>query len=165
MTRVAVLRDAAIPSGTGQWGAIQSVAPSFGVELRAIEVHDAGEIEHAITAFARFAEQRHDPDGECLLVTTSQTDHYAGAPAQAADGSTFYAVSSQMEVSSPTGPIRSTYIGARQATSIAFSRARNRPRQSSLVFWERGAQNRGKERHLVDVRRQLSDELFQAVVQ
>jgi hypothetical protein len=33
VTRVAVLRDAAIPSGTGQWGAIQSVAPSFGVEL------------------------------------------------------------------------------------------------------------------------------------
>jgi len=37
--------------------------------------------------------------------------------------------------------------------------------QSSLDFWERGAQNRGKERHLVDARRQLSDELFQAVVQ
>jgi putative ABC transport system substrate-binding protein len=53
VTRVAVLRDAAIPSGTGQWGAIQSVAPSFGVELRAIDVHDAGEIERTITAFAR----------------------------------------------------------------------------------------------------------------
>jgi putative tryptophan/tyrosine transport system substrate-binding protein len=52
-TRVAVLRDAAIPSGTGQWGAIQSVAPSFGVELRAINVHDAGEIERTIRAFAR----------------------------------------------------------------------------------------------------------------
>ena len=37
--------------------------------------------------------------------------------------------------------------------------------QSSLGFWERGAQNRGKERHLVDPRRQLGDELFQAVVQ
>jgi putative ABC transport system substrate-binding protein len=53
LTRVAVLRDAAIPSGTGQWGAIQSVAPSFGVELRAIDVHDAGEIERTIRAFAR----------------------------------------------------------------------------------------------------------------
>jgi len=53
VTRVAVLRDAAIPSGTGQWGAIQSVAPSFGVELRAIDVHDAGQIERTITAFAR----------------------------------------------------------------------------------------------------------------
>ena len=53
VTRVAVLRDAAIPSGTGQWGAIQSVAPSFGMELRAIDVHDAGEIERTIRAFAR----------------------------------------------------------------------------------------------------------------
>jgi putative ABC transport system substrate-binding protein len=53
VTRVAVLRDAAIPSGTGQWGAIQSVAPSFGVELRAIDVHDAGEIQRTIRAFAR----------------------------------------------------------------------------------------------------------------
>src|SRR3954466_638778 len=52
VTRVAVLRDAAIPSGTGQWGAIQSVARSFGVELRAIDVHDEGEIERSITAFA-----------------------------------------------------------------------------------------------------------------
>ena len=33
VTRVAVLRDSADPAGTGQWGAIQSVAPSFGVEL------------------------------------------------------------------------------------------------------------------------------------
>ena len=53
VTRVAVLRDAAIPSGTGQWGAIQSVAPSFGVELRAIDVHDPDDIGRSITAFAR----------------------------------------------------------------------------------------------------------------
>jgi ABC-type uncharacterized transport system substrate-binding protein len=53
VTRAAVLRDPAIPSGTGQWGAIQSVAPSFGVELRPIDVHDAGEIERAVMAFAR----------------------------------------------------------------------------------------------------------------
>ncbi len=53
VTRLAVLRDAALPSGTGQWGAIQAVAPSFGVELRPIDVSDAGEIERAITAFAR----------------------------------------------------------------------------------------------------------------
>ena len=32
-------------------------------------------------------------------------------------------------------------------------------------IWERGAQNRGKERHLIDARRQLSDKLFQAVIQ
>jgi len=34
-------------------GAIQSVAPSFGVEIRAIDVHDAGGIERTIRGFAR----------------------------------------------------------------------------------------------------------------
>ena len=53
VTRVAVLRDATIPQGIGQFGAIQAVAPSFGVELRPIDVRDAGEIERTITAFAR----------------------------------------------------------------------------------------------------------------
>jgi putative ABC transport system substrate-binding protein len=52
VARAAVLRDASIPGGTGQLGAIQSVAPSFGVELRPIGVRDAGEIERAVTAFA-----------------------------------------------------------------------------------------------------------------
>jgi putative tryptophan/tyrosine transport system substrate-binding protein len=50
--RVAVLRDPAITSGIGLWGAIQSVAPSFGVELRPVDVRDAGEIERALAAFA-----------------------------------------------------------------------------------------------------------------
>ena len=53
MTRAAVLREAADPAGTGQFGAIQSVAPSFGVELSPVNVRDAGEIERAVTAFAR----------------------------------------------------------------------------------------------------------------
>jgi putative tryptophan/tyrosine transport system substrate-binding protein len=53
VTRAAVLRDAALAAGTGQLGAIQSVAPSFGVELSPIDVRDAGEIERAVTAFAR----------------------------------------------------------------------------------------------------------------
>jgi hypothetical protein len=52
VTRAAVLRDPTLPQGAGQFGAIQSVAPSFGVELRPIDVHDAGEIEHAVAAFS-----------------------------------------------------------------------------------------------------------------
>jgi putative ABC transport system substrate-binding protein len=32
VTRVAVLRDATLPMGMGQLGAVQSVAPAFGVE-------------------------------------------------------------------------------------------------------------------------------------
>ena len=55
VTRVAVLRDLAVPAGTGQFGALQSVAPSFGVELSAVSVRDAPEIERAVTAFARSA--------------------------------------------------------------------------------------------------------------
>ena len=53
VTRAAVLRDPAITAGIGQFGAIQSVAPSLGVEVSPVNVRDAGEIERAITAFAR----------------------------------------------------------------------------------------------------------------
>jgi len=53
MTRTAVLRDPANPSGTGQFGAIQAVAPSLGVEASPIGLHDAAEIERGVTAFAR----------------------------------------------------------------------------------------------------------------
>ena len=53
VTRVAVLRDAAIPSGIGQLAAIQGVSPGFGVELRPVDARDTGEIERAVTAFAR----------------------------------------------------------------------------------------------------------------
>ena len=51
--RAAVLRDLALAAGSGQLGAIQSVAPSFGVELSPVDVRGADEIEHAVTAFAR----------------------------------------------------------------------------------------------------------------
>ena len=59
--RVAVLRDAALALGMGQLGAIQSVSPSFGVELRPVGVADADEIERGIAAFAR------DPHGALIL--------------------------------------------------------------------------------------------------
>src|SRR5262245_30609729 len=52
VTRAAVVRELAI-AGTGQFGAIQSVAPSLGVELFPIGVRDAGEIERAVAAFSR----------------------------------------------------------------------------------------------------------------
>jgi putative ABC transport system substrate-binding protein len=53
VTRVAVLRDPAIAAGSGQLGALQGAAPSLGIELSPIGVSDAGEIERAVTAFAR----------------------------------------------------------------------------------------------------------------
>jgi putative ABC transport system substrate-binding protein len=62
--RVAVLRNAASPTGIGQFTAIQTVAPSLGVEVNPINVRDAGEIERAVAAFARSANGG-------LIVTTS----------------------------------------------------------------------------------------------
>jgi putative tryptophan/tyrosine transport system substrate-binding protein len=53
VTRVAVLRDPAITSGIGQWGAISSAAPSLGVEVSPVNVRDAPEIERGVAAFAR----------------------------------------------------------------------------------------------------------------
>jgi putative ABC transport system substrate-binding protein len=53
VTRAAVLRDPAVASGIGQFGAVQAVAPSLRVELSPVDVRDAGEIERAVTEFAR----------------------------------------------------------------------------------------------------------------
>ena len=55
LTRVAVIRDPSITAGIGQWGAIQGAAPSFGVELKPINIDDAGGIKRAIEAFARLS--------------------------------------------------------------------------------------------------------------
>jgi len=53
VTRAAVLRDAAVAAGIGQFAVIQSVSPSVGVEVSPINGRDASEIERAIAAFAR----------------------------------------------------------------------------------------------------------------
>src|SRR5580692_621727 len=53
VTRVAVLRDPFVPAGSGGFAAVQTAAPSFGVELTPVGVHDASEIERGITEFAR----------------------------------------------------------------------------------------------------------------
>jgi putative ABC transport system substrate-binding protein len=55
VTRVAVIRDPTVSAGIGELGAIQSVAPSFGVELSPVNVRDPNDMERAITAFARVA--------------------------------------------------------------------------------------------------------------
>jgi putative ABC transport system substrate-binding protein len=53
VTRAAILRDPAISGGIGQFGAIQAVAPSLGVEVNPVNVRDPDEIERAIADFAR----------------------------------------------------------------------------------------------------------------
>jgi putative ABC transport system substrate-binding protein len=56
VTRVGVVRDFAQGSGTSLFTAIQALAPSLRVEVNPVNVrHDAPEIERAITAFMRSA--------------------------------------------------------------------------------------------------------------
>jgi ABC-type uncharacterized transport system substrate-binding protein len=62
VTRAAVLRDPTQGSGTSQFAAIQTVAPSLRVEVNPVNMRDAPEIERAIAAFA------HSPNGG-LIVT------------------------------------------------------------------------------------------------
>jgi putative ABC transport system substrate-binding protein len=55
VTPAAVLRETVVAGGPALFGVIQAAAPSLGVELRPVDVHDAGGIEPAIAAFARSA--------------------------------------------------------------------------------------------------------------
>ena len=64
ITRAIVLWDPAITAGIGQFAIIQSVATSAGVDVRPVNLRDAGEIERAISAFAR-------SQNGGLIVTTS----------------------------------------------------------------------------------------------
>ena len=86
VTRVAVLRDPAIAAGIGQFGAIQAVAPSLGVEVSPVDVRDAGEIERAIAAFARVPNGGLIVTASALAHGSSRSDRRACGPAQAARG-------------------------------------------------------------------------------
>jgi putative tryptophan/tyrosine transport system substrate-binding protein len=65
VTRAAVLRDAALTAGIGQFAVIQSVAPSLGVEVSPINLRGAPEIERVVAAFAR------SPNGGLIVTSTS----------------------------------------------------------------------------------------------
>ena len=64
VTRAAVLRELGIATGLAQFGAIQALAPSLGVELRPIDVRDAGEMERTLVAFAQGS------DGGIIVIGT-----------------------------------------------------------------------------------------------
>jgi putative tryptophan/tyrosine transport system substrate-binding protein len=67
--RAAILRDTS-PAGVGTFAAIQAVAPSLGLEASPVGAEDAGEIERAVTAFARSA------DGGLIVVPNATTIVY-----------------------------------------------------------------------------------------
>ena len=65
VTRVAVLRDPELSSGVGQFAVIQYVAPSVGMEVSAISILDAREIEKDIAKFASA------PNGGLILTASA----------------------------------------------------------------------------------------------
>jgi putative ABC transport system substrate-binding protein len=69
VTRVAVLRDPTLAAGIGQFAAIQSTAPSVGVDLSVIDPRDAGEIERAIAVFAG------EPNGGLIATVGASARH------------------------------------------------------------------------------------------
>src|SRR5262245_853045 len=66
VTRVAVMRDSAIPSQMGIFGAMQSLAPSLRFQLHPIDMHDADDIERAVRAFADM------PDGGLVVPASAR---------------------------------------------------------------------------------------------
>ena len=125
VTRAAVIRDAAIASGTGQWGALQSVAPSVGVEVSPLNLRDASETERAVTAFARSSN-----GGLIVAASTLAVVHRDLIVTLAARHKLPAVYSGRFFVTAgglTTGLIRSTRTAARPATSIASSGARSLP--------------------------------------
>ena len=55
VSRAAVLRDPGITGGIGQFAAVQTAAPSLGIEIMPVNMRDTSEIENGITTFARSA--------------------------------------------------------------------------------------------------------------
>jgi putative ABC transport system substrate-binding protein len=71
-TRAAVVRDIAVATGIGQFGAVQSVAPSLGVEVSGLAVRKVDEIEQAVATFAR------QTNGGLIVTGSPFTDIHRG---------------------------------------------------------------------------------------
>jgi ABC-type uncharacterized transport system substrate-binding protein len=68
VTRVAVLRNPASPTGIGQFGAIQAVAPSLRMEVTPVNMLDSGDIERTVAAFA------HSANGGLIVAAGGQAE-------------------------------------------------------------------------------------------
>ena len=64
--RVAVLRDASIASQIAMLGAMQSIAPALGLNVRAIDLRDPSFIEQAVAGFAR------EPNGALIIAPSAR---------------------------------------------------------------------------------------------
>jgi putative ABC transport system substrate-binding protein len=108
VARVAVLRDPTTTVDTGEFAAIQTAAPSLGVEVTPLGVRDSDEIERGISAFARAS------NGGLII---------AGSPAITRHSKLI----TRPAVSLATAPIGTASIDAVPVTSIRSSRASNQP--------------------------------------
>jgi putative ABC transport system substrate-binding protein len=79
VARAAILRESTTAAGIGQWAVIQAAAQSFGMELSPVAVHEAGEIERGVSAFARGSN-----GGLIVVVGASASNHRQLIIAQAA---------------------------------------------------------------------------------
>jgi putative ABC transport system substrate-binding protein len=70
LTQVAVLRDASQGAGVGDFAVIQAIAPLLRMQVTAIDLREAGEIESAVVAFA------HSPNGGLILPGSAAGRHY-----------------------------------------------------------------------------------------
>ena len=126
VTRAAVLRDPTVITRTSQFAAIQAVAPSLSVEVNPINVRDAGEIEHAVTAFARSS------NGGLIVTTGGLAQLHRDLIITLAARHKLPAVYYERFFVAGGGLLSygADYIDQYRhaaATSIAFSRARSRP--------------------------------------
>ena len=137
VTRAAVLRDTSQSSGTSHLASIQTVAPSLRVEVNPINMRDAGEIERAVTAFAR------SPGGGLVVVASPAATRYRDLIIKLAARHKLPAVYYERFFVAGGGPptvmISSTSTGAPPATSIASSRAKSHPtcqcRRRPSISW------------------------------
>ena len=73
MALAVILRDSSNRAGIGEFAAIQSAAPSLGVEVRPVDVRDGGEIERTLAALAR------SPNGGVVVTPSAAVSTYHDA--------------------------------------------------------------------------------------
>jgi putative ABC transport system substrate-binding protein len=139
VTRAAVLWDPAIPPGIGQFAIIQSVAPFVGLELTPVNVRNATEIQRSLGEFARL------PHGGLITTASALTVVHRDLIVTLAAKHKLPAVYFHRQFVDGGGLISygSDWVeqyGARQLTSIAFSRATSLPtfrckRRPSMSLW------------------------------
>src|SRR5262249_37216996 len=86
LTRVAILRDPGTAAGIGQVAAIQSVAPSFAVELRPIDMREVGENRARCHDVRAPFEWRFNRDVGLGFGNSWRSDHHTCRSAQTACG-------------------------------------------------------------------------------